>query len=300
MLQMKKIGALAHESLANERAFPPHWQTFDELEKETDAWMAAWLKKRRRIAAESGVLARFADSVDSAIRTDTPELLDRPNYPEHRKVRIINGLHRMNQFYRSYHRYVAFLTPLIEEIAAKEGRKVRLLELASGSGDLAIALSDLGQKKSLPLEITGSDYIPAYIAQANAKATVRDVPVRFTVINAFEMNDIPRDAYDIVLIAQAVHHFSPGQLAVMIAKSRQIATTAFVCIDARRQIDNLIGPLPFALFTLQFGLLHDAWISGRRYFSQYELTHIANIAVPDSVVQISRSRFPIDCMTVRY
>lgn len=299
MLRMKALNAEAHEALAARQPFPPQWNDMAELERVADAWIADWLEARRELARAKGALARGFDKLDRLIRTDKPEHLDDPSYPVQKKVRIVRGLHACNMFYRSYHRYVRMLTPLVEEVARREDRPARLLELASGSGDLALEIARLAQERDLPVTVIGSDYIPAYIERAAARAEERGLSVEFRLVNAFEMRDIEPGEFDIVAITGSTHHFTPGQLAVLIAQSRRVATTAFVSIDARRGLDNLLGIVPVPALTLQLGLLHDAWISGRKFMSEYELEHIARIAAPDASIGTAHAG-PWGCTTVRF
>lgn len=116
-------------------------------------------------------------------------------------------------------------------------------------------------------------------------AQERELPVIFRVINAFDMNDLKDEEFDVVLICGSTHHFKPGQVAMMIAQAKRVATSYFVSIDGRRGIDNLLGVVPLPLVTFKFALLHDAWLSGRKFYSEYELEHIARIAAPNASIR---------------
>ncbi len=299
MLQMKKLSARAHQAMVAKESFPPPWEDMASLEEATDDWIVAWLESRQKLAHELGFFSRLAERIDRKLRTDDLEYLDDPDYPVKKKVRIVKGVNQFNILYRSYPRYVRLLTPLIQEVAEREARPARLLELASGSGDLAMEFAKHAEKRGLPVAVTGSDYIPAYVEEAATRAEAKNLPVSFRLINGFEMRDVDPGEFDIILISGSTHHFSPGQLAMMIAQSRRAATTAFVSIDGRRGLDNFLGLVPFPTLTLQFGLLHDAILSGRKFYSQYELEHIARIAAPGASVT-TKTATPMSILTVRF
>ena len=268
-----------------------------ELERFADGWIAGWLATRRELARGKGVFTRAHDRLDQWLRTDKIEHLDDPDYPVKKKTRIVRGMHRSAVLYRFYPRYVKLLTPLIREVAGRENRPARLLKLASGSWELAMEICRRSLAQHLPVTITGSDYIPEYVEQAAARATERGLSMDFRVINAFDMSDLGPGEFDIILISHSTHHFTPGQLAMMIAQSGRVATCAFVSIDGQRSLNGLLGILVLPTLTFQFAQLHDGWISARRYFSRYELTHIPLIAVPAAAVSL-KIAYPMNCLTV--
>ena len=154
--------------------------------------------------------------------------------------------------------------------------------------------------RKLPVEITGSDYIPTYIHHARAQARRRGVPATFRLVNAFDMTDVDVGAYDIVFICQSIHHFTAGQLAMMMAQSARRATTAFVGIDGFRSL-LLLGLVPgIAALTLRPSFVHDAWITARRLFSQSELRLVGRLACPSADVQVFRHDVGFSVVQVRF
>ena len=78
-----------------------------------------------------------------------------------------------------------------------------------------------------------------------------------------------------------------------------MATTAFVCIDGMRSLSVLAGICLFPALTFQGGLLHDGFLSARRFYSRYELEHLPRIAAPGSAVEVI-SAFPMHRLIVRF
>lgn len=228
------------------------------------------------------------------------EFLDRPDYPAKKKVKIVHALHRMNQVFLHYHRFLYHLKPMILEVNRKEGRPTRLVELASGSGEFTLALARLAFLQKLPVEITGSDYIPEYVTRGNEKAAKRNLPVRFVELNAFDMKGIEPGDCDIFFICQSIHHFSPGQMAMMIAQAERAGARYFVAIDGYRSFLILFGLPALAGASVRFPYFHDALISARRLYTHEELTLIARMAAPKARVDISRSWPTHSVLTVEF
>lgn len=274
-------------------------QTMQQLAEDVDAALAGF---RQDCQAGRFKLdpARLVARLDEWLRTDEPEYLDRTDVPDARKRDIMLRLQRFNRSVFAYKRFMTALKPLITRVHAQEQRPVRMLELASGGGDFTLELARQAAKQGLPVSITGSDYVAAHVADANNKAERTGMPLDFRVVNAFDMGAIESGEFDIVFIIQTMHHFSAGQLAMMMNQARQVAGHAFVGIDGYRSL-QLFGLIPLmALINPHRGFLHDSFISIRRMYSEPELAYIANLAVPGSPVRTfslhpGYSGLEIDC-----
>jgi len=80
----------------------------------------------------------------------------------------------------------------------------RVLDLASGTGDVAFALADLGR----PAEVVATDFVPEMLAVAEKKAAERPpaVPVSFSVADAQEL-PFADESFDVVTVAFGVRNF---------------------------------------------------------------------------------------------
>jgi SAM-dependent methyltransferase len=300
MLQLRAL----NRTLLDDPAFqatmaPPHRQG-EALERHVDAVIARMRTERARLALTAGALSRVSCALDEALRTNAVEHLDEPDYPESGKLAIALGLHLLNTVSASYRRFFSLLEPLLRDIAERHGRPARVLELASGSGGFAFALAALAKSKRLPVEVTGSDTVPLYVERSRAKAAAQALPVTFRQLNAFDMSDIADGAYDLIFVAQSVHHFSPGQLARMISESRRVATTAFVSVDGYRSLATTAVVSGTALLTLWPAMVHDAVISARKFYPEAELEAIASMAAPGAGLQKGRIWPLLSTLTVRF
>jgi demethylmenaquinone methyltransferase / 2-methoxy-6-polyprenyl-1,4-benzoquinol methylase len=88
--------------------------------------------------------------------------------------------------------------------AARLTPESRVLDLASGTGDVAFALANIGH----PAEVVATDFVPEMLAVAEKKAAENPpaVPVSFSVADA---QDLPFEdaSFDVVTVAFGVRNF---------------------------------------------------------------------------------------------
>ncbi|HEY2510588.1 MAG TPA: methyltransferase domain-containing protein [Polyangiaceae bacterium] len=300
MLQLRALHRSIFQDPSFEGALAPEALRGEALERHANDTMQSLRKERSRRGAAAGGLTRIGATLDAALRTDAVEHMDEDGYPEKGKLGIALGLHAMNVASASYWRFFKELEPMLRRIHARTGRAPRVLELASGSGGFAFALEKLARRAKLPLEVTASDVVPLYIERGAALAAKTGAKVTFRKIDALDMSGEPEGAYDVVFIAQSVHHFSPGQLARMIRESQRVATTAFVSVDGFRSLGMVAFVAGTAILSLWPAMVHDAVISVRKFYPEGELEAIARMGAPKAKVKIGRIRPLNTVLSVRF
>lgn len=252
----------------------------DPLEDRADRLIFRLREERAREAGGRGVPTRLAAGLDRWLRTDVAEYLDQPEVPDAAKVDIVARLDRLNRALHAYQRFFAVLRPVITAVYRRERRPVRILELASGSGNFTLALARQARAAGLPVAVSGSDYLAAHVAEGARRAAAAGLEVAFREVNAFDMHNVGEGEFDLVFLAQTMHHFSPGQLARMVEQATR-KTPHFIGIDVRRSL-HVWGIVP-AMVALNphWGFLHDGIVSLRKMYSEPELALIAQLAAPD-------------------
>ena len=299
MLQLKTAGFKALGNLRSSGNFSSGFLNMDELNLKADEAVARFLDERFAVSQELGGVFFLLELLDNAIRTSDQELMDKPNLPENEKLDMVQALDRQNVMMQLYPRYIDTLLPLITEVAERTKREVRVLELASGAGGLAFALAETAEQKNLDVRITASDIVPAFIEEGNGIAAKKKLAVSFRLLNAFDMTELEMGEFDIVVMAQSLHHFTPGQLAVIIAQSARYATTAFVGIDGYRSM-LLTGGVPLIASLQGIGSFTlDGLTSARKFYSELELDMIAELATGkrDHTLECL---WPFSVLTVRF
>ena len=299
MLQLKTAGFKALGNLLSSGNFASGFLNMDDLHRKADKAVARFHEERFAVSRELGGVFWLLELLDTAIRTSDQELMDMPNLPDSERLDMVQALDRQNVMMQLYPRYIDTLLPLITEVAENAKREVRVLELASGAGGLAFALAETVKQKNLNVRITASDIVPAFIEEGNGIAAKKKLPVSFRLLNAFAMNELEKGEFDIVVMAQSLHHFTPGQLAVIIAQSARHATTAFVGIDGYRSM-LLAGGVPLIASLQGIGSFTlDGLTSARKFYSELELDIISEIATGGRVHTLD-CLWPFSVLTVRF
>lgn len=278
MMQQRTAGYRALCNLREAAAFPPAWETMAELEQAADAMHATLLRERERVAGELGGAFRLAEWLDGLFRTDETEHMDNEQLPQAERLELVRLLDRLNLSLGLPQRYTALLEPLMLEMARDLGRPVKVLEIAGGTGGLSLALAEASGRSGLPLQITCSDVMEASLDEGRRRAEEQGVAVDFRYLDAFDLGSLRQERFDLVLIAQSMHHFSPGRLAVMIAQAERSGARTFIGIDGQRSLAVSLGmPLVTAL-QANADFMHDGLVSARKFYSEPELDAIAATA----------------------
>jgi SAM-dependent methyltransferase len=155
--------------------------------------------------------------------------MDQPGLDSAAHASALHGLGRINRVSRS----AAILWPsLAELIGGKRGGPIRVLDLASGGGDVAIALARRAARAGLDLRIDGCDISPVAVEFAGRRAEDAKVPVRFFRLNVLE-ESIPDD-YDAVMCSLFLHHLGDDEAVLLLAKMADAAGDLILVNDLLR------------------------------------------------------------------
>jgi SAM-dependent methyltransferase len=152
---------------------------------------------------------------------DQPELDD----PEH--ALALTGLRRINTLSRA----ASALWPSMERLARARGPAagpLRVLDLAAGGGDTAVALARRAERSGLAIEIEGCDLSARAAAIAGDRAAARGSRVRFFTLDALA-DPIP-EGYDVLTCSLFLHHLDEDQ-AVLLLRRMAAATNRMVLVD---------------------------------------------------------------------
>lgn len=226
--------------------------------------------------------------IDHLIWTQKSEHIDDPTFDIELKKQIVHGLHLKNKIFGTYCISIDILRPVIEYINKIEDRPARILEIASGSGKLSMAMYEQFQKSSLKVEMTGSDIVPEYVEEANLEAREKNYNINYKVIDALKLDELDPDSYDVVFTLHSMHHFLPEDLMKIMKGARSVASQGFIGVDAYRGIANLffmalLGGLK-SLVSFNPVFFHDSLISGRRMYSAKQLEIMARFSCPGTSI----------------
>lgn len=168
-------------------------------------------------------------AADLSRRNLQPELIDRDDLDAQRHRQALDGLARINFFSRS----ASILWPPIRSLVASEPeRNWRLLDVATGAGDLPIALWRKARRAGIRLEVEGCDKSGRAIEHARRRAARLNVPARFFDRDAVEQ-PLP-EGYDIVTSSLFLHHLDEPQAIELLGRMAAAAGRLMLVNDLER------------------------------------------------------------------
>ncbi len=190
-------------------------------------------------------------------RNRQPEIMDDPGLDQALYLQSLSALERINLVSRS----AGILWPDILSLASRSGRALRVLDLATGAGDIPIHLWERSRRHGLKLEFAGCDVNPAAISHAQERAARAGADVRFFQCNVFE-GDLRND-FDVLTTTLFLHHLDEAPAIYLLGAMAKAARQAVLINDLER------SPLGYWL----------AWL-GTRLLS---FSHVAHVDGPRSV-----------------
>ena len=197
--------------------------------------------------------------------------MDRPQPVSSELENDLRNIRQLNRFFGSHRLIVHFLRRWI-----KPGDHVRIVDLATGSGDIPRLIVDYAQKIGAKVEVDALDRQPATLEIA------RNLSGNYPEISYIDANILewrPAEPYDIVLCSLALHHFSDDDAVRLLRRCRELSRKFVLVSDLRRGLLATIGVyLLTALIFREPMTRYDGRVSAARAFSVAELDELASRA----------------------
>ncbi|MCW3061766.1 MAG: Methyltransferase type 11 [Capsulimonas sp.] len=197
-------------------------------------------------------------------RVDEPEEIDDPNQPFDEIAVSMGDVARSNRWFGGTHAVVSHVARLLR--GAPRGTKIRVLDIATGSGDIPQALIAWGKQRGLCITAVGVDNMPAMLRLAQEAAP----EVGLVQADALHL-PFPPCSFDIAICALAFHHLGFEASAQLLTAMDALTTRGFIVTDLRRDKLSLIGvDAALALMRSHPFTRHDGPASVRRAFTPRE------------------------------
>jgi 2-polyprenyl-3-methyl-5-hydroxy-6-metoxy-1,4-benzoquinol methylase len=199
------------------------------------------------------------------------EMMDRPQPALAELERDLVRIRQLNRWFGSYRLVLGFIRRWI-----RPDEKLRVVDLATGSGDIPRLIVDYARQISAKVEIDALDWQPATLEIAR-KLSVNYPEISYREANILEGNSIA--AYDIALCTLALHHFSNEDAVRLLRRCREVSKRLVLVSDLRRSFSLIAGV--YLLTTLIFRepmTRYDARLSAIRAFSFSEMRDLATRA----------------------
>jgi SAM-dependent methyltransferase len=196
--------------------------------------------------------------------------MDRPQPVSAELESDLRNLRQLNRYFGSYRLVEYFLRRWL-----KPRSEMRILDLATGSGDIPRLIVDFAGKIDATVTIDAVDQQEATIEIARGLSG--DYPeIEFVPGDVLAFS---REPYDLVLCSLALHHFSETDAVALLKRCRALSQKYVLVSDLRRGWLASVGVrLLTSLFFREEMTQVDARLSAERAFSFAELRSLAERA----------------------
>ena len=167
--------------------------------------------------------------------------------------------------------------PLKKLALGNKNRPLRVLDVATGGGDVPIKLWRRARAAGLNLDVSGVDISPTALQFARQRAEQAGADVKFFGLDVGN-EGIP-DGYDVVTCSLFLHHLSPEQASVLLRRMSQATGRMVLINDLRRcRLGFLLAWLAARTLTTSAVVRVDAPRSVEAAFTLEEVRQLATEA----------------------
>lgn len=202
-----------------------------------------------------------------------PELMDDPTIDPASHVRALRGLARLNALSRAWR----ILWPDVRSVVQSLNRPARLLDVASGSGDVPISLARRAAREGLTIEPAACDISERALAAAQSRAALCGIDLNVYKIDV-ERQELP-GSFDIVCCSLFMHHLSSPTAFEVLKRMAGAAGHLLLVSDLRRTRTGLMLAWAASRLVTRSRIVHvDAVRSVRAAFRPDEFAQLAEQA----------------------
>lgn len=200
-----------------------------------------------------------------------PEWMDRPQPVSAELVSDLRNLRALNRIFGSYRLIRHFLRRWVQD-----GARLRVLDLATGSGDIPRLVVEFAREAGATIEIDAVDFQASTIEIARQLST--DFPeIRYHCADIHQFGE--KQSYDIVLFSLALHHFDADEAVRLLRHCRELSRGHVLVADLRRGWFAKLGVrFLTTVFFREAMTRNDARLSVDRAFSFAEMGDLARLA----------------------
>lgn len=187
---------------------------------------------------------------DLRLRRRQPEIMDQPDLDAGAHATALTALTRINWWSGSAR---ILWSPLVEVAGTHASRPLRVLDVATGAGDVPVRLWQKARRAGIPLEIAGCDVSETALTYARRRAEAAGADVTFFALDALRA-PLPRD-YDVIVSSLFLHHLDEADAVALLRGMGQAARSRVLVNDLVR------SPGGYALAYLGTRFLSRSWVA---------------------------------------
>jgi SAM-dependent methyltransferase len=196
------------------------------------------------------------------------EIMDRPQPVSPELERDLERLRQLNRWFGSYRLIARFIWRWL-----LLGAQTRVVDLATGSGDIPRLIVDHARRIGAPIQIDAVDQQPATLEIARRLSS--DYPeISYHAADILEWGS--PQTYDIALCSLVLHHFSNQDAVNVLRRCRELSKRFVLVSDLRRGflLETGVHLLTATIFREPMTRF-DARLSAERAFSFAEMRELA-------------------------
>mgnify|MGYP006286276033 CR=1 FL=1 len=155
------------------------------------------------------------------------ELMDDPTLDPREHARALRGLARLN----AMSGVARSLYPIVRAAARALDRPLSIVDVATGSADLPVALLRRARRDGVRLDLTACDLSPVALEHADRRARAAGVELRTHRLDALAEDPPPAD---VILCALFLHHLQDDQVRALLGRMTRAARGMVLVSDLRR------------------------------------------------------------------
>lgn len=162
-------------------------------------------------------------------RRRQPELMDDPALAAPSHHAALRGLERINRISRSSGR---IWDPLAKLAAQSPGQTLKVLDIATGAGDVPIALWQRAKQAKVNIELAACDTSDRAIRFARERAASQNAAIEFMQLDA--LRDPLPEGYDVLTCSLFLHHLDEANVITLLASMARVARRMIIISDLER------------------------------------------------------------------
>jgi SAM-dependent methyltransferase len=207
------------------------------------------------------------------LRSRIPELMDDPRLHPELHIEALHGLEILNKVSGS----AQILWSELKKVKPLNGETLKVLDVATGSGDILLELAHLAKRSNRLIEFTGADISKNALTQARQKAENVSAEVHFLQLDV--INDGIPSGFDVVMTSLFTHHLDPNDVILLLEKMRGSSAQLILVNDLiRSKLSYSLVWLATRLLTRSPVVHFDGPVSVRAAYTPEEMRNMALVA----------------------
>lgn len=205
------------------------------------------------------------------------ELMDRPDVEVAALEEGLADLRRVNRWMGGGRTAIGAVLPAVSE-AAGTGAPVRVLDVATGSADIPLALARRALREGVPLQVMATDVHPATVAAA-ARNAAAEPAVDVSRADALSL-PYADGSFHVAMCHTALHHFDEEAARRLLAELGRVSTHRVIVTDLGRGrlAEAGVALLAATLWRRHPVTRHDSVVSIRAAYTPREARALAAAA----------------------